>query len=175
MDVLIACGKIMKYTRGLSYEDFRRNDMVVDAVVKIASLYKSIKVHIENKRKESPYLVSIAEKIEEIISQLRERQRSVESALEELTRIAEDIAKAEEEQKRSSLNKREFSYFWILRRRDVKNPEKFKDISNIIAKKEHWIFNENVERELRKELYKKLLGYNGAVKLVMNFLALIES
>jgi len=137
--------------------------------VKIASLYKSIKVHIENKRKESPYLVSIAEKIEEIISQLRERQRSVESALEELIRIAEDIAKAEEEQKRSGLNKEEFSYFWILRGHGVKNPEKIsKDISNIIAKKEHWIFNENVERELRKELYKKLLDYSGDVVKLVN-------
>jgi len=142
--------------------------------VKIASLYKSIKVHIENKRKESPYLVSIAEKIEEIISQLRERQRSVESALEELTRIAEDIAKAEEEQKKSGLNKEEFSYFWILRRHGVKNPEEIsKGISNIIAKKEHWIFNENVERELRKKLYKKLLGYSysgDVVKLVNELL-----
>jgi len=55
-------------------------------------IFPFIKVHIENKRKESPCLVSIAEKVEEIIAQLRERQRSVESALEELTRIAEDIA-----------------------------------------------------------------------------------
>ena len=52
----------------------------------------------------------------------------------------------------------------------MENPEEIsKGISNIIAKKEHWIFNENVERELRKELYKKLLGYSysgDVVKLV---------
>ncbi len=34
MDMLIACEKIIKYTKGLSYEDFRRNDMVIDAVVR---------------------------------------------------------------------------------------------------------------------------------------------
>jgi len=34
MDMLIACEKIMKYTRGLSYEDFRKNEMVIDAVVR---------------------------------------------------------------------------------------------------------------------------------------------
>ena len=123
--------------------------------VKIAGLYRSIRIHIENKRKESPYLVSISEKVEEIISQLKERQRSVESALEELTKIAEDIARADEEQKKSGLSKEEFSYFWILRRHGVENPEKIsKDICKIIAENEHWIFNENVERELRKELYK---------------------
>ena len=143
--------------------------------VKIASLYKSIKVHIENKRKESPYLVSIAERVEEIISQLREKQRSVESALEELAKAAEDIAKAEKEQKSSGLNKQEFSYFWVLKKAGVKEPEKIsKEISDIIAKKEHWIFNENVERELRIELYKKLLDYNGDVVKVVNELLGID-
>ncbi len=131
--------------------------------VKIANLYRSIKIHIESKRSESPYLLSIAEKVEEIITQLRERQRSVESALEELTKIAEEIARAEGEQKNSGLNKEEFSYFWILKRHDVEKSEKIsRDICKIIAEKEHWMFNENVERELRKELYKQLLeNYKG--------------
>jgi len=31
MDVLIACERIMKYTRNLSY-DFKRNEMVIDAL-----------------------------------------------------------------------------------------------------------------------------------------------
>ena len=34
MDMLIACEKIIKYTKDLSYEDFRRNDIVIDAVVR---------------------------------------------------------------------------------------------------------------------------------------------
>ncbi len=131
--------------------------------VKIANLYRSIKIHIESKRSESPYLLSIAEKVEEIITQLRERQRSVESALEELIKIAEEIARAEGEQKNSGLNREEFSYFWILKRYDFENSEKIsQDICKIIAEKEHWMFNENVERELRKELYKQLLeNYKG--------------
>ncbi len=143
--------------------------------VKVASLYRSIKIHIENRRKESPYLVSIAEKVEEIISQLRERQRSVESALEELTKIAEDIAKAEEEQNKSGLGKEEFSYFWILKRHGIENPENVsKKICEIISKGEHWIFNENVERELRKEIYKVLLDYNGDIVELVNELLGID-
>lgn len=34
IDMLIACEKIIKYTKDLSYEDFRRNDIVIDAVVR---------------------------------------------------------------------------------------------------------------------------------------------
>ena len=143
--------------------------------VKIASLYRSIKIHIERKKDESPYLVSIAEKVEEIIEQLRERQRSVENALEELTKIAEEIAEAEEEQEKSGLSKEEFSYFWILRRHDVENPEqKARDAQEILRERGHWIFNENIERELRKELYKLLLEHDGDVVNLVNELLGID-
>lgn len=137
--------------------------------VKIASLYRSIKIYVDKRRRESPYLISIAERVEHIISQLRERQRSVESTLEELTNIANEIAEAGEEQKKSGLNKEEFSYFWILRRHGVGNPdEKSKEIQKLIGKKTHWIFNENIERELRRELYKELLNYQGDVVKLVN-------
>jgi len=34
MDMLIACEKILKYTKNLSYDEFCKNDLVVDAVVR---------------------------------------------------------------------------------------------------------------------------------------------
>lgn len=34
MDMIIACEKIMKYTEDMSYEDFCKNEMVIDAVVR---------------------------------------------------------------------------------------------------------------------------------------------
>lgn len=140
--------------------------------VKIASLYRSIKTHIENKKKESPYLVSIGEKVEEIILQLRERQRSVESALKELTKTAEDIARAEEEQNKSGLSKEEFSYFWILRMHGIEDESVSRKIHEIISEREHWIFNENVRRELRREIYRVLYenGHRGSKKLVDDLL-----
>jgi hypothetical protein len=132
-------------------------------------------LHIEERKMESPYLVSIAEKVERIISELRERQRSVESALEELTRIAKDIAEAEEEQKKSGLSKEEFSYFWILRKHKINDPKsKSKVIQEIIGKKEDWLFNEKIERELRIELYKTLLNYKGDLVTLVNELLGID-
>lgn len=95
--------------------------------------------------------------MEEVIKRLEERQISIEKALKELINISEDIARAEEEQKNSGLSKEEFSYFWMLREK-VQNPKELaKDIAEIFAKEEHWIFNKEDERELRVELYKKVL------------------
>lgn len=34
MNMIIACEKIMKYTKDMSYEDFCNNEMVIDAVVR---------------------------------------------------------------------------------------------------------------------------------------------
>lgn len=34
MDIIIACEKILRYTGDMSYEDFRNNEMVIDAVVR---------------------------------------------------------------------------------------------------------------------------------------------
>ena len=34
LDMLLACEKIIKYTKDLEYEDFCKNDMVVDAVIR---------------------------------------------------------------------------------------------------------------------------------------------
>ncbi len=34
IDMLIACKRIIKYTKNLSYENFCRNDIIIDAVVR---------------------------------------------------------------------------------------------------------------------------------------------
>ncbi|MHC1590849.1 MAG: HepT-like ribonuclease domain-containing protein [Candidatus Helarchaeales archaeon] len=34
MDMLIACEKFLKYTENLSYEEFQKNELVIDAVVR---------------------------------------------------------------------------------------------------------------------------------------------
>ena len=34
LDMIVACERILKYTSGLSYEDFTRNQMIIDAVIR---------------------------------------------------------------------------------------------------------------------------------------------
>jgi len=125
--------------------------------VKVINLRRSIERHIKDRGKESPYLVSIARQVEKVIKNLEERQMSVEKALKELINISEDIARSEEERKNSGLSKEEFSYFWVLKEK-VQNPKELaRDIAKIFAENKHWIFNGEIERELRTNLYRKVL------------------
>ena len=111
---------------------------------------------IENKEKQ-PFLISISEKIEEIIEQLRQRQRSVESTINELTKLAEEIAASKKEQEESELNKEEFSMFWILKNYGVNKPkETARKIAKDIDRCRDWLYNEKMEIRLRTELYKLL-------------------
>ncbi|MCW3135114.1 MAG: HsdR family type I site-specific deoxyribonuclease [Methanophagales archaeon] len=125
--------------------------------VKIANLRRSLIIYIDENKERQPFLFSISEKIEEIISQLRERQRSVESALSDLAKLAEEIAVSKEEQERSGLSKEEFSIFWILRSYGVDNPEAMaKRIYKAIEKHQDWLYNDKIERRLRMSLYRVL-------------------
>lgn len=125
--------------------------------MKISNLHRSLVIHIDENKERQPFLISISEKIEEIINQLRERQRSVESALSDLAKLAEEIAASKEEQEESGLSKEEFSIFWILRSYRVDNPDVIaKRIYNGIEKHREWLYNEKIERELRMSLYRIL-------------------
>nr|QNO50961.1 hypothetical protein BBGANOMO_00035 [Methanosarcinales archaeon ANME-1 ERB6] len=125
--------------------------------VKIVNLRRSLVIYIDKHKKRQPFLISISEKIEEIISQLRERQRSVESTLDDLAKLAEEIAASKDEQEESGLSKEEFSIFWILRSYGVDNPEVMaKRIYDGMEKQKEWFYNEKIERGLRMSLYRLL-------------------
>lgn len=125
--------------------------------VKIVNLRRSLVIYIDKHKKRQPFLVSISEKIEEVISQLRERQRSVESTLDDLAKLAEEISASKEEQEESGLSKEEFSIFWILRSYGMDNPEAMaKRIYDGMEKQKEWFYNEKIERGLRMSLYRLL-------------------
>jgi len=122
--------------------------------VKLANLHRSLIFYIETHKETQPYLISIAEKIEQIIAELKERQKSVESALEELTRLSENISVAGEEQEQLRLSREEFTIFWVLREHGVDNPkERCKGVNQILEAHQDWFVNEQIERTLRMKLY----------------------
>jgi len=142
--------------------------------VKIINLHRSLANHIKRSITKQPHLLSISEEIEKIITQLKERQISVENALQELTKLAEQIAASEEEQQKSGLSKEEFSMFWILRSHEASKPQTIAgEIYKEIEEHKEWPYNEKIERSLRRNLYKLLLKAtpkNQLVELVNNLL-----
>jgi len=125
--------------------------------VKVANLHRSILIYVDKNQEERPYLLSIAERVEAIIQQLRDRQRSVESALEEITELAQAIADAEQEQKMLGLNREDFTIFWVLRGHGIpRSEEKSGEIRMAFERHKGWSHNPKTERALRIELYKQL-------------------
>ncbi|MBP2242173.1 uncharacterized protein with HEPN domain [Cytobacillus eiseniae] len=56
-DIYVACVKIDKYTKGLSFEDFVGNDLVSDAVIKNILVIGEASKNIPNKiREENPHI-----------------------------------------------------------------------------------------------------------------------
>ncbi|HID47289.1 MAG TPA: DUF3387 domain-containing protein, partial [Methanococcaceae archaeon] len=125
--------------------------------LKVVNLYRSIKRHIEKRKRNNPYFVPLSEEVDRVILQLRERQRDIESTLKELIKIAEYMAEGEEEQLKSRLSKEEFTYFWILKKYGVESEDIAERIYQVVSSRRHWIYNKNMERELRKDLYKTRL------------------
>ncbi len=142
--------------------------------VKIVNLHRSITDHIQRSIEKQPHLLSISEEVERIITQLRERQKSVETTLQDLTKLAEQIATSEEEQQKSGLSKEEYSILWTLKNSEVTKPETItEEIYQKMEEHKEWPYNQKTERALRRNLYKLLLQStpkNQLVKLVNNLL-----
>lgn len=127
--------------------------------VKLANLHRSVIIYIEEHKELQPYLIPIGERVEEIIKQLRERQKSVEVALGEIARIAEEILASEREQEELGLEREEYTVFWVLRSHGVENAvERAREVCHVLEGHRGWAYNKQVQRSLRRQLYRGLLA-----------------
>jgi len=126
--------------------------------VKVTNLYRSLTVYIEQHQETQPYLIPLGEQVEEVIRRLRERQISVQAALERLEGLAEQAVEAREEQARSDLSNEEFALCWVLKGQGVADPEETaRTVHRILAEHPGWAYNPRVKGEVRLELYKVLM------------------
>ncbi len=131
----------------------------VSEQVKVINLYRSLVAHIEANEANQPYLIPIADEVEEIIQRLRERQIGVTEALNALQETSEKAVQAEAERKKSSLEDRAFAISWILKGYDLPDTEaRAVEIQATIDKYPGWPYNQKLEREVRLALYRLLMG-----------------
>jgi len=125
--------------------------------VKVTNLYRSLIIYIEQRQQEQPYLISIGERVERVIQRLRERQISVQVALEQLGALAEEAVTAEAEQAESDLTSGEFALYWVLKGQGVRDPKCAAQTAHrILAEHPGWPYNARLESKVRLELYKVL-------------------
>ncbi len=127
--------------------------------VKVINLYRSLIAHIQARQADQPYLVSIGEEVEAIIQRLRDRQISVQLALEQIQTKAEEVVEAEAEQRRGNLPGKAFAFLWVLRGYGMPDPEaKAREVEGIMDKYPGWPYSQKIERTARMELYRALKG-----------------
>jgi len=51
MDMIIACEKILRYTKDITYEDFKKDEMVIDAVVRNIEILGEASKNVSDKMK----------------------------------------------------------------------------------------------------------------------------
>ena len=144
--------------------DVIQADNVPDQV-KVINLQRSLITHIEKNMAEQPYLVSIGEEVEHVIEQLRQRQISVETALEELRKQTERAAGMGEDHAQSNLDNLAFSLRMVLRASNLSETDDTKvenlatDLSQFLRENEGWRFNNRLEQSVRLEIYRRLMPY----------------
>jgi len=125
--------------------------------VKITNLYRSLTVYIEQHQQEQPYLISIGEQVEDVIQRLRERQISVQTALEQMTALTENAVAASEEQAQSDLDSSEFALYWVLKGQGLAAPKETAcQVHAVLDAHPGWAYNPKVESTVRLQLYKAL-------------------
>ncbi len=126
--------------------------------IKIFNTYKSLDFFIEKNVEGSPYLLSIGQKAEDIVSHYLERQTETKETLDGLLRLTEEIEKAEEEKEKLKMPLEIFSVYWILRDKKIKNAEKLSwELKDTFEKYPSWKESEQHEREIRKVIYQMLI------------------
>jgi hypothetical protein len=125
--------------------------------VKVINLYRSLVAHIQGREQDQPHLVSLVDEVEAILQRLRDRQISVELALQQAQEKAEEIVAAEEEQAKSDLPGQSFAFMWVLRGYGVADAEgKAKEIDAILDAYPNWLYSAKLEQAVRLRLFKAL-------------------
>ncbi|MBN1697526.1 MAG: type I restriction endonuclease subunit R [Spirochaetales bacterium] len=125
---------------------------------KVFNLIKSINKAVAESTRQ-PYLISIGEKAWEVAENFKKRQQDTIDALEELKNLINEINQARREQAEKDIPDDVFSVYWTMKTYGVEAPEeKANQMLTVLKQYPYYSDSEAHEREIRKELYKVLLG-----------------
>lgn len=126
---------------------------------KVVILCRSIILHVRANVHREPYLYSLGERADEVIKRFEEKQTQSKEALDELTDIAQEIAKSDAERNQLKLSNKEFSVYWALKEYGISNDivGLARNVLQLLELNKTWPLDRKKEMDLRKDLYKVLL------------------
>ena len=128
---------------------------------KVFNLLKTIVKHVTEGADDLPYLRSIGEKADEIISRYNAGQEKTHETLVALKACIEEAIEAHHEQKSKGMQNEVFSVYWLFRKEGIAEPEeRANDMKEAFETNPHWKTSESHEREVRRKLY-GILGRAG--------------
>ncbi|GIU81645.1 MAG: type I restriction endonuclease subunit R [Acidobacteria bacterium] len=130
--------------------------------VKVFNLLREIHRLMEEQSREQPHLIPIGERAEAIRRAFEERQLTSQQALAELENLVQRLREAETQRRESNLSPQAFAVAWWAR---VQKGMAAAEAGRLAAAVEpafqqfpHWTASSQQERELRRALYKALIG-----------------
>jgi type I restriction enzyme R subunit len=136
--------------------------------VKVFNLLRAVRQMNDEEGAKEPYLLNIATKAEEVIVAYGDRQRTTRDALDDMLKIVEELRKAKQEREASDLSPEAFAVSWFLKQEGVaKADEVARQVATAFAEFPHWQTSGHQEQDLRKALYKALIG--GGVSTVVDY------
>jgi len=142
-------------------EDSKASD-----IEKVFNLLKGIEMAVIQQAQQSPYLISIGEKAEEIARQFKERQTQTQQVLEQLKLLVEEITAARKEQEERNLPIEVFATMWLFKQEGIPNAEETAmKMKEAFEENPHWKTSEEQQRIVRNKLYSLLVKAGFAEKV----------
>lgn len=136
--------------------------------VKVFNLLKALAALVNAQGSGQPYLISIGDRAEEIARAFEDRQMSAQQALDALDRLIQQIKDAEKEREGTDLSPEAFAVFYVLKTDGIKEPLTVaRRVEQAFQEYPHWQVSERQEQDVRRAMYKALIGA-GIVEAVVD-------
>lgn len=127
--------------------------------VKVLNLTRLIRDKVKNDGAHQPYLIPIAERVENIRELFEDRQISTQDAIKDLEIAAQRIIEAEKERNELGFDKIAYDVFVMLREQKFEGAKELAPkIRDAFGKFGYYRTNDAVKRDLKAELYQVLMG-----------------
>ena len=125
---------------------------------KIFNLLISVKKFIDENIKNSPYLISIGERAQDIANSYNNNQVNSEDTLKMIKEMYNDLNRSRKDEERSGLPKNVFAFYYFMKKANMKEPE---DLANtfgeMIKKFPAWHSNVRQEMVIKRRIIKSML------------------